>query len=250
VIGLLVSGVLVGKDMIRAAELRFITTQKDQLQTSVMLFQDKYQGLPGDLKNATAFWGEMGAINGGTSVCSNTAAGASGATGTQTCNGNGDGKISGGTVIISVNEEIHLFWQHLSNAGLVEGKYSGLYSGYYGVEGQEMAGKIKNTYWHPVYRGITLANTAINFLFEGDYGNTLDLLSAGASDKPITPTEAWGIDKKIDDEMPGLGSMVSSESGGVNCNNVAASASPIATTATYNLTYKSPACRIIFKNMW
>jgi hypothetical protein len=83
-----VSGILVGKDMIRAAELRSITSEKDQIQTAVMLFRNKYLGLPGDLSNATAFWGTMP-----TGTCSNTVAGASGATGTQTCNGDGDSKI-------------------------------------------------------------------------------------------------------------------------------------------------------------
>jgi prepilin-type N-terminal cleavage/methylation domain-containing protein len=59
IIGLLVSGILVGKDMIRAAELRSITSEKDQFQTAVNLFKNKYLGLPGDLSNATAFWGVM-----------------------------------------------------------------------------------------------------------------------------------------------------------------------------------------------
>jgi prepilin-type N-terminal cleavage/methylation domain-containing protein len=104
IIGLLVSGILVGKDMIRAAELRSITSEKDQIQTAVNLFKNKYLGLPGDLSNATDFWGTMP-----TGTCSNTAAGASGGTGTQTCNGDGDGIIDL-SFVANGNPEFMLFW--------------------------------------------------------------------------------------------------------------------------------------------
>jgi prepilin-type N-terminal cleavage/methylation domain-containing protein len=118
IIGLLASGILVGQDMIRAAELRSITTEKDQIQTAVMLFKNKYLGLPGDLSNATAFWGTMP-----TGTCPN----ASGGNGTQTCNGNGDGNIIINAVL-NYNSESVLIWQHLSNAGLIEGKYTGIWT--------------------------------------------------------------------------------------------------------------------------
>jgi hypothetical protein len=47
--------------------------------------------------------------------------------------------------------------------------------------------------------------------------------------------------------MPGLGNTVTRERDGVNCNNVAASTSAIATTATYNLSYTGVICELEFK---
>jgi prepilin-type N-terminal cleavage/methylation domain-containing protein len=149
VIGLITSGVLVGKDMIRAAELRSITTQKDQVETSVMLFKNKYLGLPGDLNNATAFWGTMP-----TGTCSNTFVGASGGTGTQTCNGNGDGNLQFSVgVAWNSNPEFSLFWQHLSNAGLIEGVYNGRFISPSGTPTNGLLGKIDNTRWSPEFYG-------------------------------------------------------------------------------------------------
>ncbi|MFM7859741.1 MAG: type II secretion system protein, partial [Flammeovirgaceae bacterium] len=55
IIGLLVSGILVGQDMIRAAEMRSILTEKDKIVTKVNLFRNKYLALPGDMSNATEF---------------------------------------------------------------------------------------------------------------------------------------------------------------------------------------------------
>jgi len=49
IIGLLVSGVLVGRDLIAAAELRSQISQIEGYNTAVRTFQLKYGGLPGDL---------------------------------------------------------------------------------------------------------------------------------------------------------------------------------------------------------
>src|SRR5579872_4320852 len=48
IIGLLVSGVLVGQDMIKAATLRSQLTQFSDLDTAVNTFNSKYGGIPGD----------------------------------------------------------------------------------------------------------------------------------------------------------------------------------------------------------
>ncbi len=230
IIGMLVSGVLVGRDMIRAAELRSIVTDKDRIQTAVNLFQQKYLGLPGDLINATSFWGPM-------TNCTTTASG----TGTQTCNGNGDGMIGWGNTS-GYSYEMLSFWQHLSNSGLIEGKYTGVWSGTSGSANQELAGKIKNTTWSSFFFGnIVLANT--NW-FEGQYGNVLNLFLGNLSPVLISPSEMWNIDKKIDDGLPGLGNVVSGESN-ANCNTTT-----IASTAEYNLIYTENACAPAFKKIW
>ena len=84
ILGLLVGGVLAGKSLIRAAELRSIITDYNKYQSAVLAFRDKYFALPGDMTNATLFWGKNNA------ACP-------GATGTAatpgTCNGDGSGQI-------------------------------------------------------------------------------------------------------------------------------------------------------------
>ena len=57
ILGLLAGGVLSGKSLIRAAELRTIGTERDRFRTAMYAFRDKYFMLPGDISNATSFWG-------------------------------------------------------------------------------------------------------------------------------------------------------------------------------------------------
>jgi len=57
ILGLLTGGILGGQALIRAAELRAVTTEYDRWVTATRTFQDKYFALPGDMTNATAFWG-------------------------------------------------------------------------------------------------------------------------------------------------------------------------------------------------
>jgi prepilin-type N-terminal cleavage/methylation domain-containing protein len=54
IIGLIVSGILVGQDMIRAAEIRSTVSQVEQFNTAVNTFRDKYRNLPGDILNSDA----------------------------------------------------------------------------------------------------------------------------------------------------------------------------------------------------
>ena len=120
ILGLLVGGVLSGQALIRAAELRAVTSEYNRWVTATQTFRDKYFALPGDMPNATAFWGTVG--NGGTGTCGNSSTVSNIGSGTETCDGNGDGNI--GTRLEP--GEAFRFWQHLSNAGLIEGNYAGV----------------------------------------------------------------------------------------------------------------------------
>jgi len=99
IIGLVVGGVLVGKDLIESAEDRSFISQLNEYTTAVNAFKNKYNSIPGDIANATQFF--------------------SGVT-----NGNGDGKITinGGPVH---GLEATQFWRHLSLAGMIPGAYDG-----------------------------------------------------------------------------------------------------------------------------
>jgi prepilin-type N-terminal cleavage/methylation domain-containing protein len=234
VLGLVTGGILAGQSLIRAAEIRSIVNHKESFVTAINVFQDKYNSLPGDMTNATAFWGTK---TGGACPEATVTAG------TQTCNGNGDGRIQE----VNTNAERYLILQHLGNAGLISGNFSGTYSGTTGVVGQDYFIGGMNIYWIPVYRGVIPVSDTNRF--EGNYDNDLGLDSPTSGENLFSPEEAWGIDKKIDDGMPGLGNFVTREAGGVACNNVAASnAVALANIATYNLQNKSKACRITWRD--
>jgi len=75
IIGLIVGGVLVGQDLIKAATVRSQITQLQQVETAIYTFRNKYGALPGDMPNATQMFGTTDA------------------NGYTVANGNGDGLI-------------------------------------------------------------------------------------------------------------------------------------------------------------
>ena len=58
IIGLLAGGVLVGKDLIHAAEVHQQVTQLREYQLAFNTFQGKYKCIPGDCENITSFFGD------------------------------------------------------------------------------------------------------------------------------------------------------------------------------------------------
>jgi prepilin-type N-terminal cleavage/methylation domain-containing protein len=103
--GLLVGGVLVGRSLIRASELNTIITERDKFTAATYSFRDKYFGLPGDMIDAYAFWGDS--------------CGTDTTTTSTGCNGNGNNIIE-----INFSEPLKA-WEHLARSGLIEGSYDG-----------------------------------------------------------------------------------------------------------------------------
>lgn len=101
IVGLLIGGVLVGRDLIEAAKMRKQAEMPNKILTAYTLFKTKYSCMPGDCPNATTFFTASG-------TCPSFSA-----TDT-TCNGNGDTQIKN----TSINETIQ-FMQHLKLANLV-----------------------------------------------------------------------------------------------------------------------------------
>lgn len=121
ILGLLTGGILGGQSLIRAAELRSVATDVSKYRSASYAFRDKYFGLPGDFTRATSFWGNATT---GTSGGECTAPESDAGTGTQTCNGDGNGLIGNASTVGQRNSESFRFWQHLANAGLIEGQYA------------------------------------------------------------------------------------------------------------------------------
>lgn len=205
ILGLLTGGILAGQSLIRASEIRAVATETSRHIAAIHAFRDKYLAQPGDLANATSFWGSM----------TNCGVASPSGTGTQTCNGNADGSIGQPAAASQTGERFN-YWQHLANAGLIEGNYTGI-AGAGGVNHSLIginspASRISTVGWGVgsvtgYYAGNTIS-------FSGDYGTRLNVgtqTSDGFSNGPfLKPEEAWNIDTKIDDGRPGRGRVLPS----------------------------------------
>lgn len=98
-------GILAGKDLIHAAEVRSTIGDIEKLHTAIHTFQLKYNCLPGDCANATDYFGTLPS---GCPLAWDPGAGDP----TGTCNGNGDGRY------LPWNTESTLAGDHLVKAQL------------------------------------------------------------------------------------------------------------------------------------
>jgi prepilin-type N-terminal cleavage/methylation domain-containing protein len=64
IIGLIVGGVMVGKDLIKSAEIRKSINSLEQVNTAVNTFKMKYGCVPGDCTNTTSLFSGISAGNG------------------------------------------------------------------------------------------------------------------------------------------------------------------------------------------
>lgn len=239
ILGLLTGGILAGQSLIRAAELRSVTSDMQRYFTAYMTFMDKYMGLPGDFNKATSFWQSAGGT-GGDVACINAQTSGSAAT----CNGTGDGQISD-TSGYTYSERF-MAWKHLANAGLIEGSYTGKTTGatgtYTAVAGTNVpASKLSNGKYDIYY--ITEAASVTSYFTGSQFdANAFSLFGSGGY---LKPEEAWGLDVKLDDGSPVYGRLVAQRPGGTMPNNCATSD---ADTATYNLTSTINQC--IMTGIW
>jgi len=244
IIGLLVGGILAGRSLIRASELRSVIIDYERFKTAALAFRDRYFYLPGDMPNASSVWGAADGTTGSTVACASTAS-----TTATTCNGNGNGLLD----IPGSSNEYFRFWQHLANAGMIEGSYSGISLGgtNYVTTANAPSGKMSSSLWYALYRGTLSGNASI---FDGFYGNALQFGAYVANSDPaapiIKPEEGWNIDSKIDDGKPALGTIVArdlSGFGGYNCTTATASSM---TGADYYLPNANKRCALYFRQIF
>lgn len=100
IVGLLIGGVLKGREMITNAKIKRVENDFAGVSAAIYAYQDRYGVLPGDDTAAsTRFPGTWGGSD----------------------NGNGDGAITGGWDSSNNNDESRLVWKHLRGAGLISG---------------------------------------------------------------------------------------------------------------------------------
>ena len=236
ILGLLVGGVLSGQALIRAAELRSVVNDYSRFYAATNTFRDKYFAAPGDMTNASSFWGLA-------TFC--TPAGTSA---TGTCDGNGNGALDYGTGP-NAPSEFFTFWQQLALAGLIEGSYTGIAGPggvYQSVPGTNSPkARISGAGWGLHYLPNAAGDSAT---YAVDYGNDLIFGLPTSTNPPyglaLKPEEAWNIDTKLDDGRPGYGRVIA-RNWNNSCATGGASQSDLA-NSYYNLSNTSLACSLNF----
>lgn len=196
ILGLLTGGILAGQSLIRASELRSVSTDFGKYTTAIGAFRDKYMGIPGDITNTNNF-------------------------ANMTEQGNGDGLVTASTSAGA--NEVYFFWENLAGAGMIEGTYS---SAAFSTSSSSAGttnprAKLANTAWNIGGIGSVATDgasktmaTAISYtnMFAANYGNAFTMgggTNAYAPSGVLKPEEAWNIDTKLDDGRPNQGAVLS-----------------------------------------
>lgn len=231
IIGLLVGGTLGVQSMIRNAELNSVASEAEKIQISTQNFYEKYNSLPGDMPNATAYWGRAHAD---ADTCKTTTTGDA-----RTCNGDGDGKI-GDRNDNTKHYEYFRAWQHLNNAGMVEGQFSGVTGSggtMDGIPGVNLPmSRIKGVGPRWLYNGVVLVGDA--GLFEGVYKQSITFGKRSGNGGFMTPEEMFSLDTKFDDGRPAFGIIyMAKDPPYPSCTTTG-----VAATAAYNMASSEQLC--------
>ena len=237
IIGLIVGGILVGQDLIKAAEIRATVAQVEKYNSAVNTFRTKYNALPGDITSTQA--GAFGLYS------ETTLAGGAG-------HQDGNGLIecgASGAVTTPIGECL-MFWRHLTDANLIDGSL--------GTSSADSlidvtTGKVTATVNTPSksfpQTKTTPTNSFLVYSVSGiNYYQTVAVATATTgpaytyNNVGLTPIQAYNMDIKLDDGLPGTGIVQARLYTGVNvAASIAVGAAAntctngtIAATATYN----------------
>jgi prepilin-type N-terminal cleavage/methylation domain-containing protein len=169
IIGLLVGGILKGKDLIESARLKRVIAQLNDYRLATSAFMDKYDALPGDFKKASLLIRR------------------------DLHNGNGNGVVEGEG--LSPGSEALQFWSHLAAAGLIAapGPEADSHRGDFGKGAPEAA----------IGGGFTVETNPRSL-----HGLWLILGQKSGNHGDgglLTPLQAHSIDKKLDNGYPTSG---------------------------------------------
>lgn len=169
IMGLLIGGILKGRDLIESARLKRVMSQLNEFRMATNTFLDKFDALPGDFNKASSQIKE------------------------GLRDGNNNGTIEGAG--LAVGSEALAFWSHLAGAGFI---------GSPGPEGEKNVGEFgKGAPESSIGGGFTVENnpnglSGLWFILgqkNGDHG----------TGSLLTPAQAMSIDKKVDNGYPTSG---------------------------------------------
>lgn len=249
IIGLIIGGVMAGEALMRSAQIQNTVNDYNAWTTAVRTFQLKYNSIPGDMVNATDYWPQASSCP-GTKNTSPTPT-------DMTCNGNGDEKIDNGS--LTLNNETYLFWQHLANAGLIRGQYTGVAYSTRSTDTLDSVdspnvpnSRIPGAHWNVIYVGLPSTNIIYaGNMFDGqDYGNVYRLGGGGSGWRQIiAPVDAHSVDIKMDDGKPGTGILTTIPWQADSKNvNLACTDTDIPDTAVYMMNNTNRDCTLVFKS--
>jgi prepilin-type N-terminal cleavage/methylation domain-containing protein len=238
IIGLIVSGILFGKDLIHAAELRAQITQIEQFTTAYWTYKGKYGSAPGDNPKATDFFGGA------------------------TLDGDGNGYIQNYVTDTADNgfdyEQAEFFVQ-LSLGHLIPGEFTNEFALHAGIPEAKIApGKgfmaassmysIACDSYNQASDCVGRGEWKVGYFFNlGDMSQTspIDADEAGV----FTPLDTYTIDLKMDDGLAHTGRLRAATA--INDGYYSASPTPCMTgpsaPATYDLSNLQPVCQFGYK---
>ena len=213
IIGLIIGGITVGQELIRSAELNSTISNANTYKVAVNTFKLKYNAMPGDMDNATAYWGAADSGDGLGADCY-----AVESTDSATCNGDGSGIVNATSGQHMYQEEFR-FWQHLANAELIAGQFTGKTDS---TTNPLILTPGKNVPNSPLSGGQSVRflyiPTGHSNYFAGQKYNT-HVFEMGSG---LTPQENYNLDVKYDDGSPVSGQVfaaISTVPWSPNCSN-------------------------------
>jgi prepilin-type N-terminal cleavage/methylation domain-containing protein len=212
IIGLLVGGILVGRDLIKAAEIRSQISQFQQIETAHNTFKQKYNCMAGDCPQTSALFPQITGLD-----------------------GNGNGQVEcwyGGATV----DECRSYFYSFVLAGLMAGSQT--YIDSYAKEYYK--GKMRDN--STIYVNYTdiyerMSNQSAVFV------HLIITNSPAANGAVITSEDAYQIDVKIDDGKAGSGKVYGINGG----KNPPTTYLPCIASGEYDLTKKGINCEIMYK---
>ncbi len=255
VIGLLLAGIASGSKLLEQSQIRSFIAQIDQFKSDYSAFKIEYNAVPGDMKDASAFFAGC----------------ASGGVGNANCNGNGDNFISlcmgNAWDGDQLGDEQVKFFRHLYMAGINQSAGSTILSGYNCYD------QVGDTPMFPkaTYKGVALSigtvdagNTGGSAIAAGglvsDAGTpgspvissfpvlTTVLYAIKADDSGsvlnggLTPNIAHQIDRKIDDGDAVGAAATGAATGRIRTNNDKTGSNACVTSGNYNISVVQSTC--------
>lgn len=199
IIGLVISGVVVGQELVFQARVQNAIKAVNNVESATAAFYEKYRyPLPGDFRSATAFIG-----------------------GANTVDGNANGVLAGDLL-----SETLQFFTHLSAAGLIEGGYPGQFGNNESLPGTFFEGyRMFPSDWYTAIPGtvsITFFRCApIDPNTSHSMDHLLEILSNYDDCGIGTQVRyAYPVDAKMDDGRPFDGKVQTWARGGVDCSQI------------------------------
>ena len=224
IIGLIIGGILVGQDLIRAAEVRATVGQIEKYNSAVNTFRTKFDGIPGDLNQKASAYFNLFTLSSSSTVGQ----------------GDGNGLIEGGaTGSTDPQGETLVFWRHLSDANLIDGSKgtignsvivngTGLVTGAVTIPTDSLpAAKLTGQSLFVVYSA-----SGLNFYQLMPVTGITTAPAYTFSTSGVTPIQAFNMDTKLDDGQPNTGTIIARDTGSTNGVNGLPSTNSVSTPST------------------